>query len=105
MSKIQMKRSHYFMTYIGLPYSLVPLKQVSVAPYLIQEGLVIIGNKLPLPLKDELDGNAFGKCCVRKPVAAVHFLDLAPGPAEGVDWLTLTGQLVLRTHSVIPIDF
>ncbi len=38
-----------------------------------------------------------GGCCVRKQVAAVHCLDLALGPAEYVDWLTLAGQLVLRT--------
>ncbi len=39
-----------------------------------------------------------GKCCVRKPVAASHILDLAQGPTERVDWLTLARQLVLRTH-------
>ncbi len=29
------------------------------------------------------------KCCVRKPVAAAHFLDLALDPAECVDLLTI----------------
>ncbi len=42
-------------------------------------------------------------CCILKPVAATHFLDLAKDLAECVDWLTLTGQLVLRTHCAIPI--
>ncbi len=39
----------------------------------------------------------FWMCCVRKPVATAHCLDLAQGLAECVDWLTLSGQLHLRT--------